>query len=302
MRLNPVFRRLILLAPGGAFVPGSFNRDNVRCDERRHADYLAEAQQLRGRIYREDGAIDSTQLTNGRHIVESDGASWHLLVLDHTGKVCGCVRYRHYQDPSKLEFPKLMAAQSSLASCSRWGGRMRAAVEEELTLSQALDLPFVEIGGWALDAEIRGTVEALRMVLAAYAFSREFGGAVGLATATVRHSSASILRRIGGQPLEHEGEEVPSYADRHYNCKMEILRFYSWALNPRYDMWIDDVAQEIRNITVVSAVVPEIITEQPEHVVASFRYRFPCFVDKIRDTVRVHRTPSYPMTVVPQPA
>src|ERR1035438_10837049 len=88
------------------------------------------------------------------------------------------------------------------------------------------------------------------MVLAAYAFSREFGGAVGLATATVRHSSASILRKIGGQPLEHNGEEVPSYRDSHYNCEMEMLRFHSWALNPRYDIWIDKIAQEIRDITV----------------------------------------------------
>jgi hypothetical protein len=274
VKLNPVFRKLLLLAPGDAPVPASFKRHNIRCDRWRYADYLAETQELRGRIYREDGAIDSRQLTSGRHVVECDRTSWHLLVLDQTGKVRGCVRYRHHHEPAKLGFSELTAAQSSLASCSSWGGKMRAAVEDELLLSQALGLPFIEIGGWALDAEIRGSIEALRMVLAAYAFSREFGGAVGLATATVRHSSASILRRIGGRPLEHGGEEVPSYTDHHYNCTMEILRFYSWALNPRFDVWMDDVAREVRNIAVICAAVPRIATEQPKHEVASFRHRW----------------------------
>jgi hypothetical protein len=242
-------------------MPGLLRQENVYSDRECYEDYLAEAQALRGAIYLEDGAISSSELVGGRHMAESDRASWHLLIADGAGKICGCVRYRHYDSPSKLAFTELMASHSSLATCARWGDRMRAAVEDELLLSQALNLPFVEIGGWALDAEIRGTVEALRMVLAAYAFSREFGGAVGLATATVRHSSASILRRIGGQPLEHNGEEVPSYTDSHYDCEMEILRFYSWSLNPRYDIWIDKIAQEIRDITVVAGTAPETRTE-----------------------------------------
>ncbi len=251
MKLNTVFRKLLLLAPVGARIPDSLNRDKVSCDARRHEDYLDEVQTLRGRIYVEDGAIGAGQLVGGRHVVESDCTSWHLLVLGHEGTTCGCVRYRDHG--GQVAFSELTAARSSLASCPEWGGRMRAAVEDELLLAAALKLPFVEIGGWALDPVIRGTVEALRMVLAAYAFSREFGGAVGLATATVRHSSASILRRIGGQPLECGGETVPAYADRQYDCRMELLRFHSWALNPRYDPWVEQVAEEIRDVSVISA-------------------------------------------------
>jgi hypothetical protein len=130
-------------------------------------------------------------------------------------------------------------------------------VEDELALSRSLDLPFVEIGGWALAHEIRGTVEALRMVLAAYAFFRSLGGAVGLATATVRHSSASILRRIGGRPLQHKGLTVPSYQDPQYGCSMEMLRFYSWAPNPRYDLWIREIGSEIRSTPVITCVAPD---------------------------------------------
>jgi hypothetical protein len=254
MKLNTVFRKLLLLAPAGARVPASLNQNKVSANAKRHADYLGEVQRLRGRIYLEDGAIRESQLVDGRHVVESDAASWHLLVLDHEGRTCGCVRYRDHGGP--VAFAELTAARSSLAACPEWGGTMRAAVEDELLLAEALELPFVEIGGWVLEPAIRGTVEALRMVLGAYALSREFGGAVGLATATVRHSSASILRRVGGQPLECRGETVPAYADRQYNCGMELLRFHSWALNPRYDVWVEQMAAEIREVAVIAAGAP----------------------------------------------
>ena len=194
-------------------------------------------------------------LVNGRHIVKSDLKSWHLVVLDEAQRVCGCTRYHHH--PAGVEFSGLTAAESSLASCPEWGSRVKSAVEEELALSRSMDLAFIEIGGWALAREIRGSVEALRMVLAAYAFFRALGGAVGLATATIRHSSASILRRIGGRPLQHKGLQVPSYQDPQYKCSMEMLRFYSWAPNPRYDWWIREIGSEIRSIPVIAATMPE---------------------------------------------
>jgi hypothetical protein len=253
MKLNPGFRSLALLAPPQAHIPGSFT--SVRHDPFRHGSLLRQAQTLRGSVYLEDGAIDQSHMTDGRHIVSSDRKSWHLLVLDASDQVCACTRYHHH--PAGVEFSRLTAAESSLASCSEWGSKVRSAVEEELALSRRMDLAFVEIGGWALAREIRGSVEALRMVLAAYAFFRTLGGAVGLATATIRHSSASILRRIGGRPLQHNGLQVPSYRDSQYSCSMEMLRFYSWAPNPRYDWWIREIGSEIRSIPVITAAMPQ---------------------------------------------
>jgi hypothetical protein len=253
MNLNPGFRSLVLLAPPQARIPASFT--SVHHDPSSHGSLLRQAQTLRGSVYLEDGAVDRPHLVNGRHMVKSDSMSWHLVVLDEAQRVCGCTRYHHH--PAGVEFSRLTAAESSLASCPEWGSRVRIAVEEELALSRSLGLPFVEIGGWALAHEIRATVEALRMVLAAYAFFRTLGGAVGLATATIRHSSASILRRIGGRPLEHKGIQVPSYQDPQYGCSMEMLRFYSWAPNPRYDYWIHEIGAEIRSIPVItSSVMP----------------------------------------------
>lgn len=248
MKLNTGFRSLLLLAPPQARIPDSFR--SVAHDPDRYEDLLHQTQALRGSIYLEDGAIHKGHLTAGRHVTRGDRHSWHLLVLDDAGKVCGCTHYRHHAPD--VAFSQLTAAESSLALCSTWGDLTRTAVEEELALSRSLDLPFVEVGGWAMAEEIRGTVEALRMVLASYAFFRTFGGAVGLATATTRHSSASILRRIGGRPLKCMGQLIPSYLDSNYNCEMEMLRFYSWAPNPRYDGWIREIGWQILKIPVIS--------------------------------------------------
>ena len=248
MKLNPGFRRLVLLTPPDVRIPFSLN--NRGCDVRRHESLLASAQRLRGRIYLEDGALSSEALRDGRHVVASDYESWHLLVLDDADEVCGCVRFREHD--RNVTFPDLIAAESAIASCSRWGERMRRAVEDEMAIARSLDFPFLEIGGWALSREIRGSVEALRMILAIYGFSRELGGAVGLATATVRHSSSSILRRLGGRSLEFQNETLPAYSDHNYGCEMELLRFYSWAPNPRYDSWVDAMSAEMRAIPVLA--------------------------------------------------
>jgi N-acyl-L-homoserine lactone synthetase len=84
-------RRLLLLAPTLRAVPDSFTQ--LRCDARAHEDVLAETQRFRGQVYLQDGAIKPWQLVDGRHRLEMDQGSWHLLVLDPNGNVCGCARF-----------------------------------------------------------------------------------------------------------------------------------------------------------------------------------------------------------------
>jgi hypothetical protein len=90
------------------------------------------------------------------------------------------------------------------------------------------------------------------MVLSTYALTQELGGTIGLSSATQRHDSASILRRMGGRALDLQGAQLPSYYDPQYECEMEILRFYSWAPNPRYGIWIDEVKAHLRNAQVIT--------------------------------------------------
>jgi hypothetical protein len=179
-------------------------------------DLLAQIQTLRGRIYLSDGAIAEHELVDGRHECDADWRSWHLLVLNEEDRVLGCVRYTSHSN--KIRFADLGVSRSSLARCPEWGTKLEAAVESELSLSRERGFDYVEFGGWALDESIRGTAEALRMVLAIYGLAQELGGVVGVSTATTRHCSASILRRLGAFSLEDSGMELPPYFDPQYNC------------------------------------------------------------------------------------
>jgi len=241
-------RTLLLLAPSQRAVPALFT--GVQFAPHRYEDLLAETQAFRGRIYLEDGAIKPWQLDHGRHKQESDLESWHLLVLDHKGHVCGCARYREY--PGSARFNELNVSHSPLARSAEWGDMLHRAIASELELSRRLDCPLAELGGWALAEDIRGTAEALRMTVATYALTRELGGAIGLSTVTRRHGSASILRRMGGRSLEYRGRQLPAYYDDQYECEMEILRFYSWAPNPRYGVWIDEMKDNLRSVQVIT--------------------------------------------------
>jgi len=241
-------RKWVLLSPRSMVVPDCFGP--VHTDANRRDNLFLEMQRLRGSVYLDDGAIEADQLTDGRHQVDMDEASWHLLVVDRDDQVHGCVRFHAH--PEEARFLHLSVSRSPLAYSEEWGEKLKGAVDAELALSRRLDLPCVEIGGWALAEGIRGTSEALKMALAMYSLSQAFGGSVGISTATRRHCSASILRRIGGRSLEYAGVELPSYDDPQFKCRMEVLRFYSWAPNPRYNVWIEEIKQVLRAVPVLT--------------------------------------------------
>src|SRR5439155_1458642 len=181
--LSSSSRRLALLAPSTSDPRLFFNR--VRVDAKRSAELLAEIQTLRGIVYLEDGAIGPGDLTNGRYQLDIDAGSWNLLVLDKQARVSGCVRYQEYSNESG--FSQLTVSSSALAHGDVVGPKLERAVEEELALARRLDLPYLEVGGWALPQHVRGTTEAFRMVMATYGLAQVFGGAVGISTVTHRN-------------------------------------------------------------------------------------------------------------------
>jgi hypothetical protein len=239
-------RKLVLLAPSAERIPPIFRRPEV--DHRRHSTLLDQMQRLRGQVYLQDGAIHASALTEGRHLSELDALSWHLLVVDRDERVRGGARF--HEHPGLVVFSDLNASQCPLASHPAWVNPHRIALEAELSFARDLGLPCAELGGWALDDELRGTSEAVRIALVTYAFWQAMGGAICISTATQRNCSASILRRIGGRTLTHNQRELPSYFDPKYNCQMELLRFYSWAPNPRYATWVHQLGLELAQMPV----------------------------------------------------
>jgi hypothetical protein len=254
----------LLLAPSTGGVPEAFS--NPSFDPGQHAQMLAKAQKLRGRIYVEDGAIEPHDLTpEGRHYIASDEESWHILTLDSGGEVSGCTRYLAHTNT--ISFAQLGVRQSALAKCEQWGPKLRSAIEQEVQIARRRDFTYVEMGGWALREDVRCSTEALRIALAAYALARNLGGAISVTTATARHCSSSILRRIGGEPLAMGRTELPSYHDPRYKCEMTILRFDSDRPNPRYAAWIEQIREELLSAPVICRTAqPFIWDNEPLHV------------------------------------
>lgn len=235
-------RKLVLLAPSGAKVPEKFR--NRRDDARSHSDLLADLQRLRGRVYLEDGAIRPSDLTHDkRHVQSADEESWHILVTGENGDVCGCARYMCHPASARLE--QLGVATAPLVTSPLTSDWVRSAIEAQMQEARRRGLGYVEVGGWALTEELRWSAAALHLALASYALAELLGGCLSIGTVTHRHASSSILRRIGGTPLQFQGIETGSYFDARYGCDMEILTFDSSKPNPKYKTMLADIQKEL---------------------------------------------------------
>lgn len=241
-------RRHVLLAPSHT-AAAQFDRAVI--DVSLHQRLLAEAQRLRGRIYLRDGAIKPVDLlADDRHVQSADDRAWHLLTVDENETVLACIRYSLHNP--EVRFAELSLAESGIARSAELGRQVEEAVEAELATARRRAVGFVELGGWAVCESLRCTTEAIGTLLTVYAFSQLQGGALGLSSATFRHSSSSILRRIGGRPLKANGDEISSYYDSQYGCDMELLSFDSNSPNPRYAGWISQYRELIHEIPVVA--------------------------------------------------
>ena len=239
---------LVLLAPPTMELPGSFRKYEA---SRLGRSQLVEIQRLRGRIYLDDGAIQLCQLTspqNGLHVQPEDKKSWHLATCDPSGKIAGCLRFLVHQ--SGVTFPSLSSSQAALAKCQTQGQKFQLAVESELLMAKKENKKYVEIGAWAISEHARGTSHVLRLVLGAYALGRILGGAIGLCTATTRHGSSRILRKIGGKSLRSGHEEIQPYYDPAYGCNMEILGFDSGVIDSKFEPMLSEIINLIQNAPV----------------------------------------------------
>jgi hypothetical protein len=240
--------RFVVLPPSSRTAISSQFR-NVEVDARRHDDLFAEMQRFRGGVYLNDGAIQSEDLTDGRHMVGIDERSWHVLSVDSRGRICACLRYLEERHASGFE--DLWVRHSALSQCPRFGNPFRRAVETEMERARQMQIGFGEVGGWAVAESHRWTMEPLRIILATYGLLQLRGGCAGVATATFRHSSATILRRIGLNSLSWDGAALPPYYDPNYRCEMEVLHFDSRFPNQKYRDSVTELSHALATSPVI---------------------------------------------------
>lgn len=241
---------LVLLAPSAEAVPPDFSHVDV--DSATHTSLLKSLQRFRGSVYLRDGAVTPAQLSvDGRHVQTADAPSWHVLSLQPDGRVMACARFRVYDASTAPE--ALGVWSSALARDAEWSVRLRAAVEHEMSLARARGFKYAELGGWAIAEECRCTTHVATTAFSTYALAEALGGCLGVTTATVRHCSSRILRKLGGRSLTTGDLTIPSYFDPNYGCDMEILRFDSTTPGRKYDLYISRMARALRELPVICA-------------------------------------------------
>jgi hypothetical protein len=248
--IDTVGHRLVLLAPPQAVISPAFTRVDI--DPLRRRWLIREVQRLRGGIYLRDGAISHDQLSpEGLHQTPEDERSWHLLITDPVGRLTACVWYLEHENTTSLD--RLRVRNCPLAQQAEWHDTLRRAVSLELLRARRDGLHYAEVGGWAVAEECRCKSEGLLLALAAYSLGRIGGGALGMTTATVRHSSSTILRRLGGSHLQVDGVAVPPYYDPRYRCEMELLRFDSRRPDTKYRGLVERLSARLTDVLVVAA-------------------------------------------------
>lgn len=241
--------RLVLVAPPHAPLPEVFK--NVTVDSDRHGQLVGEMQALRGAIYLHGGYVTRQQLSaDGLHQTPEDEKSWHLLMTDGRGHVSSCAWYLEHDNTTSIQH--LRVRNCPLARLAEWRDKLYAAVESEIARARRDGLRYAEVGGWAVSKGRRCTSEGLMLALGAYGLCRILGGALGITTANVTHSSSSILRRLGGSYLEFNGAAVPAYFDPEYNTTIEVLRFDSRRPSAKYIGLIDLLKSKLAHVPVIA--------------------------------------------------
>lgn len=245
----------VILSPAGSRVSGFFRK--IEFDTLRHTRMLSAIQRLRGETYLEDGAIRREDLTpDGRHQTPTDDNAWHVFSLDSEGKPVACLRF--LDESHSPGFRGLWVSHAAMARCPQLGWKLRNAVERKLELARASRTGFGSVGGWAVSPSERRTTQPVAIILATYGLLELLGGFIGIATATFRHKSASILRKIGLCPLTWDGTELPSYFDPQYGCAMEVLQFDSSKPNPKYRESVERFRDQLLYAPVIcrDAIIP----------------------------------------------
>lgn len=219
--------------------------DDVIVDESAYQELLSAIQRFRGAHYLQDGAIRPGDLTpDGRHQQPIDPHSWHLVIQTPTREVVSCARYFSLPNPS---FETTLTSRSRLAIDPEWRSHVRSLVENSIRMASDRGALFAELGGWCVAESARKTSYALRSVLSMYALGEILGGTVGLSTATTRHSSSSILQRLGAQKAHWQGCALPTYFEPMFDCDMELLQFDSSRPAPKYASQVSAYQQQIRS-------------------------------------------------------
>jgi len=205
-----------------------------------HRAAISEVQRFRGQVYVADGAIPASALDEeGRHYQEFDYENYHLCLLSPEQQIRGCFRLRLHKPAAEIRDLRLHDVIERMPS--GLAALCHGALASLFELSCREGVRIGEVGGWAVDERLRHRRASTILPFAAWSLYQIVGDAIVLASATNRHQSSAILKRIGGFALMHGEERLPCFMDDFHGCEMELLGFDSRRPHPAYAKIVADL-------------------------------------------------------------
>ncbi|GAA4412991.1 hypothetical protein GCM10023187_40760 [Nibrella viscosa] len=212
---------------------------------------IAEIQRFRGRIYVQDQAIPASALDrSGRHYTKLDYASYHVIIRNQEGAITGVMRIPTYVSGAAVWFLQLYHVLERMEPGQK--ALYSFAIQHFIDQS-ASKYPFiVEPGGWAVDRQISEKLTGTVLAASCWAFCQLIGGAVAVATATVKHNAADLLRMMGGINCL-QGTTNARFFDSFHQCELELIFFQSDKINPRFAAMVEAIKEQWQQREVVAA-------------------------------------------------
>ena len=247
---------LTVVAPSADRIPEWL--PNVLVDEGVYSDTIDDIQRFRGYVYVQDKAIPTSALdTQGRHVSEYDYHAWHLILRDRRQDLCGAIRVgivaygaenRNMDDLQIVQYLSRMTPEGKAP--------LETSVMAFLNRCYSLQPSICEPGAWAVAEDVRKGRLAPVLAASIWSLLRAVGGAAGVATATTRHQSSEILRKMGGFELFADGLPLPAFYDAHHDCLIELVGFDSGYLNPRLEATVLEVEEYINDLPIITRPTP----------------------------------------------
>lgn len=218
----------LLLAPANARIPSVFSRveDNVKA----HEAWLTKLQQLRGKIFLEDGAIKESQLDDQkRHVSKLDIDSWHFLVLGPEENLRGLMRCQIWYYDDRL--PKL--CELNLYGLLERMQDLELRQKFTTALNDFMHQPndntcFMEVSALAVDAASQGFTIGSMLGISGYSIANIVDAYAAVGAGTDRHHTARFYHKLGGMSFKDPNNPevvLPPFFDTGYDCQMDIMGF-----------------------------------------------------------------------------
>ena len=245
---------IVLVAPNRECVPEKFS--NVIEDAVSYSRLIEDIQKFRGRIYFDERAIPESSLgSDGRHILDIDLKSWHMIVISaNDKKILGVMRSYMHDLKNEIDLDSVQAFKLTQRLNSKERERYEQAMIRFINCASARAQFFAESGGWAVDRREQKRTLSTLVMAALSTLLHVSGTTVGLGTATERNNSSEILKKLGGFSIEDaNGEVLPPFFDMYYNCEMEILGFYSESFCKPIENTTLDIVSNLHRVRVLTA-------------------------------------------------